>query len=98
MLQRRGAVVRGDDVTRGLLELSHPLCELAGIGYGCRKENKIDLTKKVPGKETTVTRFENKDGSITTELWKVVDGAHVTRPSGDARELIIRWLLNKKKP
>ena len=62
------------------------------------KENKIDLTKKVPGKETTVTRFENKDGSITTELWKVVDGAHVTRPSGEARELIIRWLLNKKKP
>ena len=62
------------------------------------KENKIDLTKKVPGKETTVTRFENNDGSITTELWKVVDGAHVTRPSGEARELIIRWLLNKKKP
>ena len=62
------------------------------------KENKIDLSMKVHGKETTVTRFENKDGSVTTELWKVVDGAHVTRPSGEARELIIQWLLNKKKP
>ena len=62
------------------------------------KDEKIDLTGKVPGKETTVTRFENKDGSITTELWKVVDGSHVTRPSGEARELIIEWLLSKRKP
>jgi len=44
-----------------------------------------------------VTRFVNKDGSVTTELWEVVDGSHVTRPSGEARELIIQWLLNKKK-
>ena len=61
------------------------------------KDDKIDLTKKVPGKETTVTRFVNKDGSVTTELWEVVDGSHVTRPSGEARELIIQWLLNNKK-
>ena len=61
------------------------------------KTKKIDMTRKVPGKETTVTRFVNKDGSVTTELWEVVDGAHVTRPSGEARELIIQWLLNKKK-
>jgi polyhydroxybutyrate depolymerase len=61
------------------------------------KDDKIDLTRKVPGNETTVTRFENKDGSVTTELWEVVDGSHVTRPSGEARELIIQWLLNKKK-
>ena len=61
------------------------------------QEDKIDLTGKVPGNETTVTRFENTDGSVTTELWEVVDGSHVTRPSGEARELIIQWLLNKKK-
>ena len=61
-------------------------------------EIKIDLARKVPGKETTVTRFENKDGSVTTELWEVVDGSHVTPPSGEARERIIQWLLGKTKP
>ena len=58
---------------------------------------KIDLAKSVPGKETTVTRFANKDGSVTTELWQVTGGGHVTPPTSKARELIIKWMLAQSK-
>lgn len=57
---------------------------------------KIDLAR-VPGKETSVKRFTNKDGSVVTELWRVENGGHVTPPSREARERIVQWLLARSK-
>ena len=68
----------------------------------CEKEidvgkEKIDLAKKVSGKETSVKRFTNKDGSVVSELWRVENGGHVTPPSSEARERIVKWLLARSK-
>ena len=60
-------------------------------------EEKIDLARKVSGKETSVKRFTNKDGSVVTELWRVENGGHVTPPSKEARERIIKWMLARSK-
>jgi polyhydroxybutyrate depolymerase len=60
-------------------------------------KEKINLTRRVFGKETKVTRFTNKDGSITTELWQVTGGGHVTPPVKEARERIIKWMLSHSK-
>ncbi len=60
-------------------------------------EEKINLTRRVSGNETTVTRFKNKDGSVTTELWQVTGGGHVTPPTKEARERIIKWMLAQSK-
>ena len=60
-------------------------------------EEKIDLARKVSGKETSVKRFINKDGSVVTELWRVENGGHVTPPSKEARERIIKWMLARSK-
>jgi len=68
----------------------------------CDKEvdaskEKIDLARKVSGKETSVKRFTNKDGSVVSELWRVENGGHVTPPSKEARERIIKWMLARSK-
>ena len=60
-------------------------------------KEKIDLAKRVSGKETTVTRYKNKDGSVTTELWQVTGGGHVTPPTKESRERIIKWMLAQSK-
>jgi len=60
-------------------------------------EEKIDLARKVSGKETSVQRFTNKDGSVVSELWRVENGGHVTPPSKEARERIIKWMLARSK-
>ena len=58
---------------------------------------KIDLARWVSGKETTITRFTNKVGTVTTELWKVNGGGHVTPPTAEARERIIKWMFAQSK-
>jgi len=58
---------------------------------------KIDLARSIPGKETTVTRYRNKTGTVTTELWQVTNGGHVTPPTKEARELIVKWMLARTK-
>ncbi len=58
---------------------------------------KIDLARRVRGAETSVTRFTNKTGTVTSELWQVNNGGHVTPPSKDARERIIKWMLSHSK-
>jgi polyhydroxybutyrate depolymerase len=58
---------------------------------------KIDLARSVAGKETIVTRYQNKAGTITTELWQVTNGGHITPPSKEARERIIKWMLAQSK-
>ena len=60
-------------------------------------KEKIDLARRVSGKETTITRFTNKDGTVTTELWKVSGGGHVTPPTSEARERIIKWMFAQSK-
>ena len=60
-------------------------------------EEKINLARRVSGNETKVTRFKNKDGSVTTELWQVTGGGHVTPPTKAARERIIKWMLAQSK-
>ena len=60
-------------------------------------DEKIDLDRRVSGKETTVMRFKNKGGSVTTELWQVNEGGHVARLTVGARELIIQWMLAQSK-
>ncbi len=60
-------------------------------------KEKIDLARRVLGKETTITRFTNKDETVTTELWKVNGGGHVTPPTAEARERIIQWMLAQSK-
>lgn len=68
----------------------------------CDKEvdtskDRIDLARRVPGSETTITRFTSKNGSVTTELWQVTGGGHVTPPTKEARERIIKWMLAQSK-
>ena len=68
----------------------------------CDKEvdaskDRIDLARRVSGSETTITRFTSKDGSVTTELWQVTGGGHVTPPTKEARERIIKWMLAQTK-
>ncbi len=68
----------------------------------CEKEvdtskERIDLARRVSGSETTVTRFTSKDGRVTTELWQVTGGGHVTPPTKAARERIIKWMLAQSK-
>lgn len=58
---------------------------------------KIDLARGVRGDETTVTRFTNEKGTITTELWTVTGGGHVTPPTTAARERVVQWLLAQSK-
>ena len=58
---------------------------------------KIDLARAVRGNETTVTRFTNKAGTVTSELWQVNNGGHVTPPTKEARERIVQWLLARSK-
>ena len=58
---------------------------------------KINLTRTVKGSETTAKRFTNKDGSVVSELWRVENGGHVTPPSAEARERIVKWLLARSK-
>ncbi|MEC8928304.1 MAG: PHB depolymerase family esterase [Verrucomicrobiota bacterium] len=58
---------------------------------------KIDLARRVRGTETTVTRFTNEKGTVLTELWRVENGGHVTPPTADARERIVKWLLARSK-
>ena len=58
---------------------------------------KIDLAQLVRGSETTVTRFTNKAGTVTSEFWQVTNGGHVTPPSKEARERIIKWMLAQSK-
>jgi polyhydroxybutyrate depolymerase len=58
---------------------------------------KIDLARTVRGAETTVTRFKNKTDTVTSELWQVNNGGHVTPPSKAARERIIKWMLAQSK-
>ena len=58
---------------------------------------KIDLARTVRGAETTVTRFKNKADTVTSELWQVNNGGHVTPPSKAARERIIKWMLAQSK-
>ena len=60
-------------------------------------DEKIDLAHRGPGRETVITRFKHKDGSVVTELWRVENGGHVTPPSREARERIIKWLLSRSK-
>ncbi|MDC0050806.1 prolyl oligopeptidase family serine peptidase, partial [Verrucomicrobia bacterium] len=60
-------------------------------------KEKVDLARRVSGKETTITRFTNKDGTVTTELWKVTGGGHVTPPTSEARERIIKWMFAQSK-
>ena len=68
----------------------------------CDKEidsskEKIDVARRVQGKETTVKRFTNKTGNVVSELWRVEKGGHVTPPSKEARERIIKWMLARSK-
>ncbi len=58
---------------------------------------KINLARLVRGDETTVTRFTNKAGTVTSELWQVTNGGHVTPPTKEARERIIKWMLAHSK-
>lgn len=57
----------------------------------------IDLDRKVPGSETEAVRYGSDDGGVVMELWEVVKGGHVTPPSRDARERIIKWMLARTK-
>ena len=60
-------------------------------------KEKIDVARRVQGKETTVKRFTNKNGNVVVELWRVGNGGHVTPPPKEARERIIKWMLARSK-
>jgi polyhydroxybutyrate depolymerase len=60
-------------------------------------KEKIDMARRVQGKETTVKRYTNKAGNVVVELWRVVNGGHVTPPPREARERIIKWMLAQSK-
>lgn len=55
-------------------------------------EQKLDLDKKLEGKETTVTRYG--DGF---ELWTIDGGGHVPSFTDHANKLVIDWLMAHPK-
>jgi polyhydroxybutyrate depolymerase len=54
---------------------------------------KLDLERRINGKETTITRYEN--GSV--ELWTIHDGKHVPALSKTFSETVIKWLMAHPK-
>ena len=60
-------------------------------------KTKIDLARFVRGDETSVIRFKNKADTVTSELWMVTNGGHVTPPTSEARERIIKWMFAQSK-
>jgi len=63
---------------------------------GEKKEvrQKLDLDKRVDGKETTITRW-NKNGDI--ELWAIKDGSHIPAVSDTFTKHVVEWLLEHPK-
>ena len=55
---------------------------------------KLDLDKRVDGKETTITRWD-KDGSL--ELWSIVGGSHIPAVSDTFTKSVVEWLLAHPK-
>ena len=57
----------------------------------------IDMISQIPGKETEITRYENQNTSVVTELWKVKFAGHFPSPNRNSMETIVKWLLDKKR-
>ena len=57
----------------------------------------IDMRSQIPGKETEITRYENQNGSVVTELWKVKFAGHFPSPNRNSMERIVKWLLDRKR-
>jgi polyhydroxybutyrate depolymerase len=55
---------------------------------------KLDLDKRIDGKETTITRW-NKEGDV--ELWSIVDGSHIPAVSDTFTKHVVEWLLDHPK-
>lgn len=55
---------------------------------------KLDLEKRIDGKETTITRYD-KNGSV--ELWTINEGGHVPAISDRFSEHVIEWLMAHPK-
>lgn len=55
---------------------------------------KIDLDKRLEGKDTTVTRYDKKG---TVELWTINDGGHIPSISDTFTKQVIEWLYDHPK-
>ena len=58
---------------------------------------RIDMRSQLFGKETEITRYENKNGSVVTDLWKVNFTGHFPSPNRPSMERIVKWMLDKKR-
>ena len=54
---------------------------------------KLDLDKRLDGKETTITRFNNS----SVELWTINEGGHIPALSENFSKRVIEWLMAHPK-
>jgi len=55
------------------------------------------MRSQIPGKETEITRYENQNDSVVTELWKVKFAGHFPSQNRNSMERIVKWLMDKKR-
>jgi len=65
----------------------------AGSTQAKSVRKKLDLDKRLDGKETTITRFNN--GSV--ELWTINEGGHIPSLSENFSKQVIEWLMAHPK-
>ena len=59
----------------------------------------INLDKSVPGKETTILRYDSGcDGAGSAEVWSIQGGEHSPSLSNPFTSLVIEWLYAHPKP
>lgn len=78
-------------------------CEQWAAYAGCDPTpvpgNPLNLDKSLPGKETTVLRWESScDERGSAELWRIVGGAHSPNLSDPFTSNVIEWFYAHPKP
>mgnify|MGYP001247248579 CR=1 FL=1 len=82
-----------DNAYPGALETVAKWAEYNGGAKAKSVRKKLDLDKRVDGKETTITRYKK----ASVELWTIHDGRHVPALSESFSEHVIQWLMAHPK-
>ena len=70
-------------------------CEVVGE----QLPDPLDISRTIPGAETTVTRYANDcDPGGSAELWTIVGGAHRPNLTSNFSRLVVEYLLSHPKP
>ena len=61
------------------------------------KEEALDLVARLPGNETKIISYTNKENGCDVELWQVKNGVHVEEYSKSMKEMLVDWMLEHPK-